>query len=134
MQEPGSESQGSSGNRLSGSGSFPEGSRGNRKLSGLEETIKIAARKHDLVAIRIYDQRETELPPAGMIRVMDAETGEMRWVDSLSGRVRDSYAQWWKNHDKTLREIFMRNGIDSVSVNTGEDYVLPLIRLFKRRG
>ena len=112
----------------------PDKLNGSRKVSGLEETIKIAARKHDLVAIRIYDKMETELPPAGMLRVMDAETGEMRWVDSLSGRVRDNYSLWWKNHDRTLRDIFSRNGIDSVSVNTGEDYVLPLIRLFKRRG
>lgn len=98
-----------------------------------EETLKIAARKHDLVAIRVYDKREVELPPVGMLRVRDAETGKMRWIDSLSARVRSLYSDWWRENDRRLNEIFMKTGIDSVSVSTDEDYVQPLIRLFKRR-
>jgi len=126
-------------------GSFPEAHKGpseansknlqqNGINSGLpEETLKIAARKHDLVAIRVYDKREIELPPVGMLRVKDAETGEVRWVDSLSPRVRSVYSDWWRENDRRLNEIFMKTGIDSVSVSTDEDYVKPLIRLFKRR-
>ncbi len=126
-------------------GSFPEAHKGpseansknlqqNGINSGLpEETLKIAARKHDLVAIRVYDKREIELPPVGMLRVKDAETGEVRWVDSLSPRVRSVYSDWWRENDRRLNEIFMKTGIDSVSVSTDEDYVQPLIRLFKRR-
>lgn len=99
----------------------------------LEETIRIAARKHDLVAIRIYDERERELPAVGMLRVADAETGEVRWVDSLSPAVRRIYSEWWNDHERRLNEMFMKNGIDAVSVTTGQDYVRPLINLFKRR-
>ncbi|MFO7924207.1 MAG: DUF58 domain-containing protein [Bacteroidales bacterium] len=101
--------------------------------SSMEETLKIAARKHDLAAVRIYDHRETELSPVGMLRVKDAETGEMRWIDTLSGRVRHQYSHWWEDHDKMLNRMFMKTGIDSVSISTGEDYVKPLIKLFKRR-
>ncbi len=98
-----------------------------------ENTIKIAARKHDLVAIRIYDKRETELPPVGMLRVKDAETGKVRWIDTLSGKVRKGYASWWKAYEKNLNDLFLKTGIDSTSVSTDEDYVKPLINLFKRR-
>ncbi len=98
-----------------------------------ENTIKIAARKHDLAAIRIYDNRETELPAVGMLRVRDAETGELRWIDTLSGKVRDQYSSWWKEHNNSLNELFLKTGIDSVSISTDEDYVKPLIKLFKRR-
>jgi hypothetical protein len=59
---------------------------------GLEETLKIAAKKHDVVAIKIYDERETELPAIGMLRVRDAETGEIRWIDTLSAEVRRQYS------------------------------------------
>lgn len=106
---------------------------GNNGVSQLEDAIKIAAKKHDLVSIRIYDERETELPPVGMLRIMDAETGEMRWVDTLSRKVREQYSLWWKNYDKILKGMFMKTGTDAVSIHTGEDYVLPLIKLFKRR-
>lgn len=98
-----------------------------------EDTLKIAAKKHDLVAVRIYDVRETELPPVGMLRVKDAETGRHIWVDSLSKKVRDQYSGWWRRYDKRLNDLFMKTGIDAVSINTGEDYVRPLIKLFKRR-
>ncbi len=104
---------------------------GNHK--GFEDTLRIAARKHDLVAIRIYDGREAELPPVGMLRVRDAETGDARWVDSFSAKVRRQYSEWWRSHERWLNELFMKNGVDAVSVDTGGDYVRPLISLFKRR-
>ncbi len=106
---------------------------GNGNIFSLpEDTMKIAARKHDLVAIRIYDKRETELPSMGMLRVRDAETGEVRWVDTLSVKVRDQYSSWWREYDKNLGQLFLKTGIDSVSISTDEDYVKPLIKLFKR--
>ncbi|TVR73269.1 MAG: DUF58 domain-containing protein [Marinilabiliales bacterium] len=101
--------------------------------NGFEDTLRIAARKHDLVAIRIYDGRERELPPVGMIRMRDSETGGVRWVDTLSKGVRRQYSAWWQMHDKWLSELFARNGIDAVKISTSEDYVKPLINLFKRR-
>lgn len=97
------------------------------------DTLKIAAKKHDMVGIRIYDERETDLPPVGMLRVSDAETGRLMWVDTLSEKVRSQYSSWWKTHDRKLNELFLKNGIDSVSISTDGDYVKPLIKLFKRR-
>ncbi len=103
------------------------------KPSMFADTLKIAARKHDVVAIRIYDERETILPPVGFLRVRDAETGKLRWVDTLSAKVREQYSSWWRVHDKTLSDLFVKTGIDAVSINTAEDYVKPLIKLFKKR-
>jgi uncharacterized protein (DUF58 family) len=101
--------------------------------TAFEDTLRIAAKKHDIVGIRIYDERETELPPVGLLRVTDAETGRLRWIDTLSGKVRSQYSFWWKMHEARLNDLFLKTGIDSVSINTAEDYVKPLIRLFKRR-
>ena len=65
-----------------------------------EQAIKIASGKHDLVAIRVYDKRETELPPIGMIEVFDKESEGRTWVDTSSKKVRDNFSLWWKNHEK----------------------------------
>lgn len=102
-------------------------------MKQLEETLKISNKKHDLVAIRIYDKRETELPPAGLINFSDAETGEMLWVDTSSKKLRDNYASWWNSQNKQISELLMKSGIDNVMINTSEDYVKPLLKLFRRR-
>ena len=101
--------------------------------NGFEPAIKIASGKHDLVAIRVYDPRETELPPIGMIEVFDKETEGRVWVDSSSKRVRDTYSTWWKNHEKNIDGIFKRSGIDTAGIVTGQDYVKPLMKLFTLR-
>jgi len=98
-----------------------------------EKPLRIASGKHDLVAIRIYDPRETELPSMGMIRLLDAETGQEVWADSSLKEVRENYRQWFEERVNRAREVFMRYGIDHVSVRTDEDYVPPLLRLFKMR-
>jgi uncharacterized protein (DUF58 family) len=98
-----------------------------------EEALRIATKRHDLVALNIYDAGETNLPKVGMIRLKDAETGKMIWVDTGSRRIRDTYSAWWKNEQELFRELMMKTGIDTVSIRTDEDYVKPLINLFKRR-
>ena len=102
-------------------------------MKQLEETLKISNKKHDLVAIRIYDKRETELPPAGLINFSDAETGEMLWVDTSSKKLRDNYSSWWNSQNKQISELLIKSGIDNVMINTSEDYVKPLLKLFRRR-
>jgi uncharacterized protein (DUF58 family) len=102
--------------------------------TGFEDAVKIANKKHDLIAIKIYDKRETELPPIGLIRLKDAETGELKWVDTSNKNTREKYSQWWLNSDKMLNEIFKKSKIDSISLSTDEDYIKPLINLFKKRG
>jgi len=98
-----------------------------------EEALKIAKNKHDLVALKIYDQREIELPPVGLIRLKDAETGKEKWIDTMSSYTRNIYKMWWSQQVNKTEKMFRRNGIDQASISTGEDYVKPLMKLFKSR-
>lgn len=99
----------------------------------MEKALSVANSKHDVVAIRIYDEREQELPPIGMIKMKDAETGNYVWVNSSDRKTCELYRKWWFNQAERLRGIFTRCGVDSALVNTREDYVKSLMNLFKRR-
>lgn len=100
---------------------------------GYARSLQIANNKHDVAALHVYDRRETALPAVGLLRVLDAETGVERWIDTSSRKLRENYAMKWESHREMMIEIFSRAGVDSVSIQTGEDYVKPLIRLFKLR-
>ncbi len=95
--------------------------------------MQVANNKHDVAALHIYDRREASLPPVGLVRIVDAETGKERWIDTSDRRVRENYAMKWESHVEMMNEIFTRAGVDSASLRTGEDYVKPLMRLFKKR-
>lgn len=97
------------------------------------QSLQIANSKHDVVAIQVYDPRETELPNVGLLKVHDAETGKERWVDTSSRRVREAYADWWKQTQQQMQESFLRSRVDSISIRTDEDFVPALLSLFKRR-
>jgi uncharacterized protein (DUF58 family) len=99
-----------------------------------EDALKIASRKHDVAALRIYDAREAQMPPVGLAQFRDAETGQTLWVDTSSARVRRLYAEHWNGAQRRLDETFLRCGTDNALVRTDEDYVKPLIKLFKSRG
>jgi uncharacterized protein (DUF58 family) len=99
----------------------------------LEKAMSVANSKHDVVAIRIFDDREQELPPIGMVKLKDAETGHYTWVNTSDRKTRDMYRKYWMNQSERLRTIFTRCGVDSTLVNTREDYVKSLINLFKKR-
>jgi uncharacterized protein (DUF58 family) len=101
--------------------------------SKFEDALSIANRKHDLVALRIYDHREAEIPSLGLVQLKDAETGELSWVDTSDKLVRESYMQWWKTNQASLTEMFAKRGVDNAMIRTDEDYVKPLIKLFKQR-
>jgi uncharacterized protein (DUF58 family) len=98
-----------------------------------DEAIRIANRKHDIVGLKIYDKREKELPSIGIVRMKDAETGEYVWVDTTSLSLRRNYASWYRNMDASVNETLVRAGVDFVSIATDQDYVKPLINLFKKR-
>lgn len=100
---------------------------------GFDEAIRIANRKHDVIAVRIYDPRETELPKMGMLRVKNAETGKLLWIDTLSDKLRRSFYQGVYGHNNYLNDVFVKSGIDAVKIATDQDYVKPLIKLFKKR-
>ena len=100
---------------------------------GYEDAMKIGSRKHDIIALRVYDERESRLPNVGMISMKDAETGKLVWVDSSLGKVREHYARYWKENTLRIHEIFRKLGIDYADIATDEDYVKPLMQLFKKR-
>jgi uncharacterized protein (DUF58 family) len=97
------------------------------------EALRIASGKHDLVALNISDRREKEIPDVGFMRVTDPESGAENWIDTSSARIRKDYADLWKRHEETVNSSFLSCGIDSATISTGEDYIKPLISLFKHR-
>lgn len=96
--------------------------------------LTVANRKHDVVAIQVYDRRIAELPDVGLIKVRDAETGYERFLDTNSRKVRQAQAQWWKDSQTKLHDTFTRSSVDSVSIRTDQDYVAALMNLFAQRG
>ncbi len=96
--------------------------------------LTIANRRHDVVALQVYDQRLTELPNIGIIKVCDAETGEEIYIDTSSQKVRRAHHEWWVRNQAQLRDIFTRSNVDNISIRTDEDYVKALMQLFRRRG
>jgi len=105
-----------------------------QKEATLENALSIANNRHDIVALRIYDERETELPDIGMIKLKDAETGNYTWVDSSDRRAREIYRRWWHDLSVQLGNNFRKSGVDYVNISTNHDYVRALIGLFKKRG
>jgi uncharacterized protein (DUF58 family) len=97
------------------------------------DALRIASKKHDLIALRISDKCETELPDVGLLRVLDAETGQYKWVDTSSSKVRETYRKTALKRIAQLKDIFNHTGIDSVTINTSESYVQLLMNLFKKR-
>ena len=98
-----------------------------------KNAMTIANRKHDLVAVQVYDRRETELPAVGLMKIKDAETGKEQWIDSSSARVRAAYKEWWEKRQAKMSDTFKKCRVDSVSVRTEDDYVKALIALFDKR-
>ncbi|HPT22484.1 MAG TPA: DUF58 domain-containing protein [Bacteroidales bacterium] len=98
-----------------------------------EEAMRIASNKHDIVALKVFDKVEQEIPDIGLVKVSDSETGFEKWIDTSSQMTRDSYRKWWDNHLIQVKNIFNRCGVDSTELRTDLDYVKPLIKLFENR-
>jgi uncharacterized protein (DUF58 family) len=97
------------------------------------QSLQIANRKHDLVAIQVYDQRARELPDVGLMKVVDAETGYEQYVDTSSKKLRQAYNKYWMTRQAQLQDTFNKSNVDSVSIATNEDFVKSLLLLFKKR-
>lgn len=95
--------------------------------------LLIAARKHDLIGLKIYDRNMAALPDVGLIKVVDAETGHEQYVDTSSKEVRLQQQLWWRNETQKLDSLFRKNGVDYTAIATNSDFVKPLINLFARR-
>jgi uncharacterized protein (DUF58 family) len=95
--------------------------------------LRIAGNKHDMVGLKILDKREEELPPVGLLRLKDAESQQEVWVDTADKKTRENYRKWWQTSHHNIQETLKKSGVDSVDIYTDEDYVKPLMKLFKMR-
>ena len=98
-----------------------------------EKALKIANKRHDLVALRVFDEKEKELPKVGLVHFKNPETGEGQWVNTWSRKTRDNYKKAFVEQELELQELMKRSGVDYESIPTDGDYVKPLMNLFKRR-
>ena len=98
-----------------------------------QQSLQICNRKHDVVAIQVYDQRAKELPDVGLMKVVDAETGFEQYIDTSSKRLRQAYQRYWMSRQAELQETFNKSNVDNVSIATNEDFVKSLLMLFKQR-
>lgn len=98
-----------------------------------EDAIKIASQKHDLAALRIMDERELEMPNIGLTKFYDPETQATQWIDTSSRQVRESFAQASREHENAVTSLLDKYGIDHAELYTGEDFVKPLLKLFRAR-
>ncbi len=98
-----------------------------------EKPLLIANRKHDVIALQVYDKRETEMPAIGMTKIKDAETGNFYWVNTSSKSFREEYKKWWQDFSEELNLTFAKTQVDFAQIRTDEDYVFALKQLFKKR-
>ena len=98
-----------------------------------KSALTIANRKHDVVAIQVYDKRVEELPDVGLMKMVDAESGEDMYIDTSSRKIRALHHKWWVEHQQLLHDVFSKSGVDSISVRTDQDYVKSLMNLFAKR-
>ena len=103
------------------------------KKESFNTALTIANRKHDVIAIQIYDKRMKELPDVGLLRVIDAETGREMTIDTASNKVRMLHYDAFMQHSDLLQNIFNKSKVDNVSIATDEDYVKALLMLFAKR-
>ncbi|MDR0206805.1 MAG: DUF58 domain-containing protein [Bacteroidales bacterium] len=99
-----------------------------------DQALRIAANKHDIVALQISDKGDSLLPNLGLVQIYDPETGNKIVADSSNIRVQKEYAQWWHNQQKRNLETFKKSGVDMAHLFTDKDYVKALSELFHRRG
>jgi uncharacterized protein (DUF58 family) len=104
-------------------------------LSGdFRDELKMANRRHDVIALQTYDERELTLPSMGYVQFSDPETGELSWVNTSNKNIRKGYAENAKEHFRRVEETFKKSGVDYAKLRTGESYITPLLNVFKNRG
>ena len=98
-----------------------------------EQEMRIAARKHDLISLRITDKRELIIPKIGLVKFRDNETDKEVWVDTSTSAWNEAYQKYVQHTTTSLSKTFANNGVDNTLIYTDEDYAKPLMQLFKRR-
>lgn len=102
--------------------------------SDYRKPLSIACNKHDVMALQVYDKRDSRLPDVGLMQISDLESGATRWIDTSSGKVRKAYDKWWYDRQQAMSVALHSSRVDYSSVATDEDYVVALMSLFKNRG
>ncbi len=102
-------------------------------LKDFSHQIQIANRRHDIIALQIYDQRMLELPNVGLLRIRDLEEDTEMLIDTSSSKVRKAHKEWWINHQSQLKQTLTNSKVDCAHLRTDEDFVNGLTSLFKRR-
>ncbi|MGQ9846945.1 MAG: DUF58 domain-containing protein [Bacteroidales bacterium] len=98
-----------------------------------EQALKIASKKHDLIALKVVDLKETKLDAMGLVYIKDPETNKVSLIDTSQKTIQQAYAKWFEEHSQYLKQIFSKYKIDSLMLYTGNDYVKPLMQMFKMR-
>lgn len=96
--------------------------------------LSVAANKHDVIGIQVYDKRDAQIPNVGLMRIQDLETGAERWIDTSSAAVRKTLGKWWYDRQQEMTDTLRKCGVDIASIATDEDYVRALMGLFRMRG
>ena len=104
-----------------------------RDDEALSDSLKIATSRHDIIALKVSDPREREMPDVGIVELQDSETGRKVWVDTASKAVREHYSASWVEREERTRGLLLHNRIDIADISTDSDYVAELIKLFKKR-
>ncbi len=100
---------------------------------GYDRILRIVSRKHDVIAIEITDPREEELPPIGMIKMRDAETGQERWIDTNDPRIRRHFTQYWRERKAARNQMFVRSRVDAIPIRIDRPYIKPIVDFFRLR-
>ena len=98
------------------------------------KALSLARNKHDVMAVQVYDKRDTSLPDVGLMRMTDLETGTSRWINTSSRRTRQAFSKWWYERQQSMSETFSKCRVDHASIATDEDFAHSLMALFKNRG
>jgi uncharacterized protein (DUF58 family) len=99
-----------------------------------DQTLKITGKKHDVTGIRIYDEKEEQIPNLGVVQMLDSETGSLKLVNTQSKNVRNAYGEYYRNRVDYFRDTFNKSGCGILDCRVDESYVKKLLGYFKRRG
>lgn len=101
--------------------------------SSFEDSLKLASKKHDLIALQLTDKAEEELPDIGLAPLLDSESNKVKWVDTSNKETTKAYKKQALKRKYALHSIFKKTGIDFTQIYTHQNYIKPLMLLFKQR-
>lgn len=101
--------------------------------TGYDKILRVVGKRHDLIGVVLNDRRETEIPPVGLVKFIDAETGRERWIDTGDRKTRFLFSQFRERNRAERKALFLSSRLDSIEIRAGEDYIKPLVQFFRLR-